>query len=142
LPTLRQRPLGPRQVASAGHRRCNSIHIGIAEGANIRLVRYLLTDLGATGFSDWTHSAGRSCRRMLLLPVIAVAAARGSAQLSALRMIELYQGLVRAFQRCGKDYELRCGKLYARTIAAFADRQYAYRGKFLIWLTHVLRRSS
>ena len=126
MPTLRQWPLGPRQVASAGHRRCNSIHIGIAEGANIRPVRYLLTDLGATGFSDWTRSAGRSCRRMLLLPVIVVAAARGSAQLSALRVIELYQGLVRPFQRCGKDYELRCGQLYARTIAAFADRRYAY----------------
>jgi hypothetical protein len=45
---------------------------------------------------------------------------------SALRVIELYQGLVRAFQRCGKGYELRCGQLYARTIAAFADRRYAY----------------
>ena len=123
MPTLHQWPLGPRQVASAGHRRCNSIHIGIAEGANIRPVRYLLTDLCATGFSDWTRSAGRSCRRMLLLPVIVVAAARGSAQLSALRVIELYQGLVRPFQRCGKGYELRCGQLYARTIAAFADRR-------------------
>jgi len=34
MPTLHQWPLGTRQVASAGHRRCNSIHIGIAEGAN------------------------------------------------------------------------------------------------------------
>jgi hypothetical protein len=52
----------------------------------------------------------------------------GSAQPSALRVIELYQGLVRAFQRCGKGYELRCGQLYARTIAEFADRRYAYGG--------------
>ena len=44
------------RVASAGHRRCNSIHIGSAEGANIRPVHYpltdlcdLLTDLCATG---------------------------------------------------------------------------------------------
>jgi hypothetical protein len=59
--------------------------------------------------------------------VIVVAAARGSAQPSALRVIELYQGLVRAFQRCGKGYELRWGQLYARTIAAFADRRYACR---------------
>ncbi len=62
-------------------------------------------------------------RRMLLLPLIVVAAARGPAQASALRVIELYQGLVRPFQRCGKSYELRSGQLYARTIAAFADRR-------------------
>jgi len=98
-------------------------NIGIAEGANIRPARYLLTDLCATGFSDWTRSAGRSSRRMLLLPVIVIAAARGSAQPSALRVIEVYQGLVRAFQRCGKGYELRSGQLYACTIAAFADRR-------------------
>jgi hypothetical protein len=95
-------------------------HIGIAEGANIRPVRYLPTDLYAIGSSGWTRSAGRSCRRMLLVPVIVVAAAWGSAQPSALRQ---YQGLVRAFQRRGKVYELRCGQLYARTIAAFADRR-------------------
>ena len=96
------------------------LHVGIAEGANMRPVRYLLTDLCATGFSDWTRSAGRSCRRMLLVPVIVVAAPRGSPQPSALR---LYQGLARAFQRRGKAYELRCSQLYGRTIAAFADRR-------------------
>jgi len=69
------------------------------------------------------RSAGRSYRRMLLVPVIVVAAARGSAQPSALRVIELYQGLIRPFQRLGKTYELRCGQLYERTIAAFADRR-------------------
>jgi hypothetical protein len=84
-----------------------SNHIGIAEGANIRPVRYLPTHLCATGFNDWTRSAGRSC--MLPLSVIVVAAERGSAQPSVLRGIELYQGVVRLFQRCGKDYELRCG---------------------------------
>src|SRR5712671_92835 len=68
------------------------------------------------------HNAGRSCRRMLLVPLIVVAAARGLAQPSALRVIELYQGLVRAFQRRGKAYELRCGQLYERTIAAFTDQ--------------------
>ncbi len=58
--------------------------------------------------------------------VIVVAAARGSAQPSAFRVIEPYQGLVRPLQRCGKGYELRWGQPYARTIAAFADRRYAY----------------
>src|SRR5712671_7267701 len=48
---------------------------------------------------------------------------RGVRLNSALR---LYQGLIRAFHRGGKDYELRWGQLYARTIAAFADRRYAY----------------
>jgi hypothetical protein len=95
-------------------------NIGIAEGANIRLVRYLLTGLCAIGSSGWTRNAGRSCRRMLFVSVIIVAAARGSAQSSALR---LYQELVRPFQRRGKAYELRCGQLYTRTIAAFADRR-------------------
>jgi len=122
LLTFRQSPLARRQVASAGHRRCNSIHIG-TESANIRSVRYLPTDLCATGFSDRTRRAGRSCRRMLLVPVIVVAAARGSAQLSALSVIELYQGFVRPFQRRGKVYELRSGQLYARTIVAFANRR-------------------
>jgi hypothetical protein len=55
--------------------------------------------------------------------VIVVAAARGSAQPPALRVFELYQGLVRPFQRRGKAYELRCGQLSARTIAAFADQR-------------------
>src|SRR5713101_8136318 len=56
-------------------------NIGIAEGANIRPVRYLPTDLCAIGSSGWTRNAGRPCRRMLLVPVIVVAVARGSAQL-------------------------------------------------------------
>ena len=60
---------------------------------------------------------------MLLVPVIVVAAARGSAQLSALSVIELYQGFIRPFQRRGKAYELRSGQLYARTIVAFANRR-------------------
>src|SRR5258708_6194976 len=47
--------------------------------------RDLPTDLCALGSSDWTRHAGRSCRRMLLVPLIVVAAARGSAQSSALR---------------------------------------------------------
>jgi hypothetical protein len=54
-------------------------HIGKAEGANLKAVRYLPTDLCATG----KRSAGRSCRRTLLRSVIAVAAALGSAQPSA-----------------------------------------------------------
>src|SRR5712671_3503735 len=62
---------------------------------------------------------------------------------SALRVIELYQGLVRAFQRCRKDYELRWGQPYARTIAAFANRRYAYgAGEIGHLVTHVWRRSS
>jgi hypothetical protein len=61
-------PPGPRQVASAVTGDATQIHI--AEGANKRPVRYLLADLCAAGFSDWTRSAGRSCRRMLLVPVI------------------------------------------------------------------------
>jgi hypothetical protein len=61
-------PPGPRQVASAVTGDATQIHI--AERANKRPVRYLLADLRATGFSDWTRSAGRSCRRMLLVPVI------------------------------------------------------------------------
>jgi hypothetical protein len=60
---------------------------------------------------------------MLLVPVIVVAAAWGPARPSALRVIALYQGLVRAFRRRGKAYELRCGQLYARTIAASANRR-------------------
>jgi hypothetical protein len=97
--------------------------IGIAEGANIRPVRHLPTDLCEIGSSSGTRNARRSCRRMLLAPVIVVAAARGSAQPFVLRGIELYQGVVRLFQRCGKDYELRCGQLYPRTIAAFTGRR-------------------
>jgi hypothetical protein len=57
-------------------------NIGIAEGANIRPVRYLSSAVGSSG---WTRNAGRSCRRMLLVPLVVVAAARGSAQSSALR---------------------------------------------------------
>jgi hypothetical protein len=87
----------------------------------MRPVRYLPTDLCAIGSSSWTRSAGRWCRRMLLVPVIVVAAARGSTL--RVEVIKLYQGLVRPFQRCGKGYELRCGQLYARTIAALADRR-------------------
>jgi len=97
------------------------IHVGIAEGADVRPVRDLSTDPCAIGFSGWTRKAERSCRRMLLVPLIVIVAARASAQPSALKAIELYQGLVCPFQRCGKGYELRCGQLYARTIAAFAD---------------------
>jgi hypothetical protein len=97
--------------------------IGIAEDANIRPARYLPTDLCAIGSSGWTRSAGRSRQHMLLVPVIVVAAARGSTQSSAARVIERYQGLVRPFQRRGKAYELRSGQLSARTIAAFADRR-------------------
>jgi hypothetical protein len=67
-------------------------HIGIAGDANIRPVRYLLTDLCAIGSSGWTRSAGQSWRSMLLVLVIVVAAARGLAQSSALRVIVLYQG--------------------------------------------------
>jgi hypothetical protein len=48
-----QRPLGTRQIASLGHRRCNSIHIVIAEGANSK-TSWLIC---ATGFSGWTRSA-------------------------------------------------------------------------------------
>src|SRR6476646_12271021 len=92
----------------------------------MRPVRYLLTDLCPCGFSDWTRSAGRSCRRMPLLPVIVVRCGAGSAQPSTLKVIELYQGLVRPFQRCGSAYELRCGQPYARTIAAFAHPRYLY----------------
>src|SRR5882762_10025224 len=100
-------PPGPRQVASAVTGDATQIHI--AEGANKRPVRYLLADLCATGFSDWTRSAqdgraGACCSCPSL-----VAAARGSAQPSALRVIEIYQGLIRPFQRLGKTYELRCG---------------------------------
>jgi hypothetical protein len=98
-------------------------NIGIAEGANIRPVRYLPTDLCLIGSGGWTRNAGRSCRRMLLVPVIVVAAARVFAQTSLVRVIERYKGLVRPFQRRGKAYELRCGQLSARTIAAFTDRR-------------------
>jgi len=59
-------------------------HIGIAGGANIRPVRYLLTDLCAVGSSSWTRSVGQAWR--------SCAAARGLAQPSALRVIVLYQG--------------------------------------------------
>src|SRR5258705_6407311 len=80
-------------------------HIGIPEGANVRPVRYLPTDLCAIGSSGWTRSAGRSYRRMLLVPVIVVASGAGFG--STLR-VELYQGVY---------------QLYGRTIAAFADRR-------------------
>ena len=78
---------------------------------------------------------------MLLLPVTVVAAARGLAQSSTLR---LYQCLVGPFQRRGKTYELRCGQLSARTIAAFADRRYACRAGEIQHLadTHAWHRSS
>ena len=84
-------------------------NIGIAEGANIRPVRYLPTDLCAIGSSGWTRSAGRSYRRMLLVPVIVVASGAGFGSTLRLRVIEKYQGLIRPFQRLGKAYELRCG---------------------------------
>jgi hypothetical protein len=68
---------------------------------------------------------GRSCRRMLLVPIVVVAAARAPAPILRVEVIELYQGLVRPFQRCGKGYELRWGQLYARTIAHLpTDRTY------------------
>jgi hypothetical protein len=70
---------------------------------------------------------------MLLAPLIVVAAARSSAQFSALRVIKLYHGLVRPFQRLGKAYELRCGQLYARTIVAFADQRHIRREKSVIF---------
>ena len=109
--------------------------IGIAEGANIRPVRDLPTDLCAIGSSGWTRNAGRSCRRMLLVPVIVLAAARGSTQSSALRVIKLYQGSVR--------YELRCGQLYARTIVVFADRRHTGRAESVVLGdTHAWRRGS
>ena len=57
--------------------------------------------------------------------VIVVASVPGSAQSSALRAIELYQGFVRTLQRLGKDCERRWGELYAGTMAAFADRHYS-----------------
>jgi hypothetical protein len=60
-------------------------HIGLAEDANKKTGRCLLVDLCATEFSDWTRSASRSHRHILLVPVIVVAAARGSAQSSSLR---------------------------------------------------------
>jgi hypothetical protein len=100
--------------------------MSIAEGrANVRPI-LLPTDLLAIDSSGPTRNAERSRRRMLLVPIIVIAAARGAVQPSALRAIELYQGLVRAFQRWGKDYELRCGQPYARTMAAVADRPYFY----------------
>jgi hypothetical protein len=58
-------------------------HVGIAERANMKPVRYLPIDLCAIGSSGWTPNAGRSCRA-LLVPVIVVAVAPGSAQPSAL----------------------------------------------------------
>jgi nitrous oxide reductase len=84
---------------------------------------YLLADPLQPASSGRTPNARQSCRRTLLLPVIVVAVAPASAQSSALNVIELYQGLARAFQRWGKSYEFRCGQLYACTIAASADRQ-------------------
>jgi hypothetical protein len=54
----------------------------------------------------------------------------GLAQPSALRVIELYQGLVRPFQRCGKAYELRCGNFtHAQLRRLPADGSYAGPGK-------------
>jgi hypothetical protein len=41
---------------------------------------------------------------MLLVPVIVVSLARGSAQFLVLRVMELYQRIVRSFQRCKKAY--------------------------------------
>ncbi len=120
LPRLHQWPLGTRQVASAAIGDATQFTSASQRARTKRPARYLLVDLCATEFSDWTRSVGRSYPGMLLVPVIVVAATRGSAQRSALG---LYQGLVRAFQRRGKAYELRCGQLYERTIAAFADRR-------------------
>jgi hypothetical protein len=80
---------------------------------------------------------------MLLVPVIVVAAARSRLNPPAVRVIELYQGLVRPFQRRGKACELRCGQLSVRTIAASADRhRHMRRGRSVIWLIHVWQRSS
>jgi hypothetical protein len=79
---------------------------------------------------------GQLRRRMLLPPVIVVAAARGFGSTVRVEGIELYQGLVRAFRRWGKSYELRCGQLYVRTIVAFADRRYAYGAGEIRHLVH------
>jgi hypothetical protein len=55
-----------------------------------------------------------------------VAGAWRLTQLSALKVIELYQGLVRPFQRCEIVYELRCGQLYTCTMAVLADPRYVW----------------
>jgi hypothetical protein len=75
----------------------------------MRPVRHLSTDLCPTGFQRL------DAQRRTVAPAHAAPArhcGRSGAEFgspSALRVIELYQGLVRPFQRCGKDYELRCG---------------------------------
>jgi hypothetical protein len=77
-------------------------HIGIAAGADIRPVRYLLAqrlDAQRRTVVPAHAARARHCGR----------SGAGSAQPSALRVIALYQGLVRPFQRLGKAYELRCG---------------------------------
>jgi hypothetical protein len=95
---------------------------GIAAAANIRPGRYLPTDLCTIGSGGWRCDAGRSCRRMLLVPSLWLQ--RRWVRSEPPRWgIELYEGLVHPFQRWGKGYELRCGQLYERTIAAFADRR-------------------
>ena len=58
LATSRLRWQPAMQLNSHQHRR----------GREYKAVRYLLTDLCAIGFSDWARSAGRPCRRMLLVP--------------------------------------------------------------------------
>jgi hypothetical protein len=100
----------------------------------MRPLRYLLADPCPAGFSDWTRSTGRPCRRMLLVPVIG-RRGEGFGATSA-SVIEIYQGLIRPFQRLGKTYEHRCGQPYARTIAALADRRYAYGAGEIDHLAH------
>ena len=64
-------------------------HIGIAGGANIRPVRYLLTDLCAIGSSSWTRSVGQSWRSVRCSSLWSQ---QCGVQPSALRVIVLYQG--------------------------------------------------
>jgi hypothetical protein len=91
LPALRQWPPGGRQVASADHRRCSSIHVDIAR-VRTRPIS-IICRLILVQHASATHGVGRSCRGTLLLPAIVISTAQG------FRVIQLYQGVVRAFQR-------------------------------------------
>src|SRR6266404_7684730 len=70
-------------------------HIGIAEGPNIRPVRYLPTDLCAIGSSGWTRNA------RTVVPAHAARAPHcgrsgaGFGSILRVEVIKLYQGLVR-----------------------------------------------
>ena len=109
LPALHQWPPGTRQTPSAGHRRYNSI-ASVSQKTRPAAICWLIsvrpgsaTEAQYEAVAPAHASLSRhGCR-----------SDAGFGPIRGVEVIALYQGLVR--------YELRCSKLYARTIVTIAD---------------------